>query len=90
MGDKGDFDHLVPAILPRVCSSATPRPGQSVGRAAAALAAPGDRAVRDGAMARARTGIDVLSRPDLLAAARQAFAEQAAAEGAGNPMNLRA
>ncbi len=79
----GNVSKVVPAIHPMICISDTPIPGHSLEMAAAAAGPLGDKAVLDGAKALAMTGVDVLMRPEVLAAARRDLEAMQAQEREG-------
>jgi amidohydrolase len=81
--DMGNVSKVVPAIHPMICISDTPIPSHSLEMAAAAAGPLGDKAVLDGAKALAMTGVDVLMRPEVLAAARRDLEAMQAQEREG-------
>lgn len=79
--DMGNVSKLVPAIHPMIAAAPATVPLHSAEFAAWAGGERGHQAVIDGAKALAMTALDLLSRADLLAAARAAFAADAARHG---------
>lgn len=80
--DMGNISKLVPAIHPMIAVSPPGVPLHSAEFAQWAGSDDGHRAVVDGAKGLAMTAVDVLCRPNLLAAAQAAFASQTRREGA--------
>jgi amidohydrolase len=76
--DMGNVSKWVPSIHPMIAVAPLHVPLHSPEFARWAASEQGDRAVIDGAKMLAMTAIDVLSDPELRAAARRAFEEQAA------------
>lgn len=76
--DMGNVSYLVPSIHPMIAVSPPHVSIHTAAFAEHARSEAGDRAVVDGAIAMAMTVVDVWTRPELLAAARQAHAEDLA------------
>jgi amidohydrolase len=80
--DMGNVSYLVPSIHPMIKVAPSGVAIHTRDFAAWAAAAEGDRAVVDGAKAMAMTVADLWLRPDVLDAARRAFAEDDAIRAA--------
>ena len=73
--DMGDVSHVVPAIHPWIGLNCPAFNLHSKGFADATITAAGDKAIEVGGKALALTAIDVLTKPELLAAIKAEFAE---------------
>ncbi|MGY1620273.1 M20 family metallopeptidase [Geodermatophilus sp. SYSU D00691] len=71
--DLGNVSVRVPSIHPMIAIAGPDTSMHTIGFAAAAASAAGDRAVLDGAVGLALTALDVLADPDLLAAVTAEF-----------------
>ncbi|MGD8626002.1 MAG: M20 family metallopeptidase [Anaerolineae bacterium] len=80
--DIGNVSQVVPAIHPYVAIGPESLIGHSAGFRDASASPAGHRGLLDGAKALAMTAVDLLAEPANLAAARAAFEDQKAAQGA--------
>ena len=78
--DMGNVSKLVPSIHPMIAAAPANVPLHSVEFAQWAAAESGQRAAIDGAKALAMTALDVLCRPDLVAAMQAAFAAESGSD----------